>query len=1068
MTNKDSNKNSINSIKGNSNKNIETIEVRYKPVLPGIYQKYIIYTNLNNEQFIVRAETKNAPNLGQLEQTNFRKAYVLTGGGKIEIKTGKYDKSSKDWYGEFDDNGNLISVNKDDSEYIKVGKPGESLAETWKKIESIADKINKEGITSNPAGYNYFTDCLLAEAGLPLPTHDGLSDKFSPGSIVNVSSNELPISRETHMIYFGRTEIDTLLGGDINPGYHALNGVTQAMGTSLYSPIILDLDGDGVETLNKEAGVYFDHDGNLFAENTGWVAPDDGLLVYDRNGNGNIDDGSELFGNFTKLKNGKLAKNGYEALADLDDNHDGVIDKKDSIFNKLRVWQDKNSDGKVDKGELLTLDQAGVSSINTDFKNSKYTDPQGNEHKQQGTITYTNGNKGISADAWFKVNSSQTIEKSQTKIPASMLKLPYLSGSGNVTNLYSAMAKNAQLKNLVERFVADPLNHLNDNTIESIIFSWVDVNNLDKNSRGKYIDARELATIEAFAGAKYIHKDNGETNPSNPNIAKVMESTFENIKKNITGNLLLQTAFKNDFSLVGYDKKNDEIDFSAFKDHLYNLSQSDPLRYLMLRQTVSNVFAFTNSAKDIVNKYGLPTNLVLGSKASETLTGTDGDDILWGKGGNDTLSGGKGNDVYFIRKSDGATNTVINNRGDVVFGHHAGIVLSNKKMDTDTILFEKGITSSNLSAEKVNDDLRLFYGPNNSILIKDWYLMDKNDEAKRMAARIDYLAFSDGTKIRFNDWLKEQTVPVLGNTTANNTLNGGDSNDKYEFSAGSGNDVVYEYDGKDIFDFKNIKSTDVKFYKKGTDILVQYTNKDSVLIKNVFANANITNAEINKNALIESFQFKDKTLSWADINKQKLITIQGSKGSDRLYGSELNEVLIGGTGNDYLSGGKGDDLYLYNLGDGNDTIDNKGEYGRTGFISFGKVDKDTLQFGQGISAKNTKVQRKGNDLLLKINNNDSVTIQGWFNGENSVQQVDYVKFADGVVWTKTNLNNYINNKTALPVKTTAAALARSTNLLIDAMATTDIQPAMFSYDNNSQVDNNIAMLSVNSTDYVSR
>ena len=63
------------------------------------------------------------------------------------------------------------------------------------------------------------------------------------------------------------------------------------------SSLVLDLDGDGVKTLGKGAGVFFDHDANGFAQLTGWVAPDDGLLVWDRNGNGSIDDGTELFGN---------------------------------------------------------------------------------------------------------------------------------------------------------------------------------------------------------------------------------------------------------------------------------------------------------------------------------------------------------------------------------------------------------------------------------------------------------------------------------------------------------------------------------------------------------------------------------------------------------------------------------------------------------------------------------------------------------------------------------------------------------------------------------------------------
>lgn len=95
------------------------------------------------------------------------------------------------------------------------------------------------------------------------------------------------------------------------------------------SPIILDLDGDGIETRALQDGIFFDHDGNQFAENTGWVAVDDGLLVLDRNSNGVIDSGSELFGNNTTLNDGSLAKNGYQALQVLDLNQDGMINAYD-------------------------------------------------------------------------------------------------------------------------------------------------------------------------------------------------------------------------------------------------------------------------------------------------------------------------------------------------------------------------------------------------------------------------------------------------------------------------------------------------------------------------------------------------------------------------------------------------------------------------------------------------------------------------------------------------------------------------------------------------------------------
>ena len=111
------------------------------------------------------------------------------------------------------------------------------------------------------------------------------------------------------------------------------------------SPLVVDLDGDGVETVTAEGGVYFDHDANGFKENSGWVGQDDGILVRDINGNGIIDNGTELFGNNSVLSSGEKAVNGFEALKDLDDNNDGIFDHNDKAWNEVKIWQDKNFNG---------------------------------------------------------------------------------------------------------------------------------------------------------------------------------------------------------------------------------------------------------------------------------------------------------------------------------------------------------------------------------------------------------------------------------------------------------------------------------------------------------------------------------------------------------------------------------------------------------------------------------------------------------------------------------------------------------------------------------------------------
>ena len=157
-------------------------------------------------------------------------------------------------------------------------------------------------------------------------------------------------------------------------------------------PIILDLDGNGLETVGLAANVHFDHDGDGVLTKTGWAGKNDALLVWDRNTNGSIDTGAELFGDFTMLPNGTLAPNGFAALAALDLNGDGVLDANDPAFVELKIWRDADQNGKTGTGELISLLDAGIVSLNL-ANTLKY-------HNQHGVF----GNERLSAnDAIWKL-----------------------------------------------------------------------------------------------------------------------------------------------------------------------------------------------------------------------------------------------------------------------------------------------------------------------------------------------------------------------------------------------------------------------------------------------------------------------------------------------------------------------------------------------------------------------------------------------------------------------------------------------------------------------------------------
>ena len=161
------------------------------------------------------------------------------------------------------------------------------------------------------------------------------------------------------------------------------------------TPVLVDVSGDGFRLTGAAGGVNFDLNSDGARERLSWTEADtdDAWLALDRDGDGAVDDGRELFGNFTPQPDPPTGeeRNGFLALAEFDKpesggNSDGVIDGRDAVFASLRLWRDADHDGVSEAGELHALPGLGLAEIDLAYRESRRVDGHGNRFRYRAKV----------------------------------------------------------------------------------------------------------------------------------------------------------------------------------------------------------------------------------------------------------------------------------------------------------------------------------------------------------------------------------------------------------------------------------------------------------------------------------------------------------------------------------------------------------------------------------------------------------------------------------------------------------------------------------------------------------
>ncbi|WP_413603017.1 hypothetical protein [Curtobacterium sp. Curtsp57] len=734
--------------------------------------------------------------------------------------------------------------------------------------------------------------------------------------------------------------MNALFSGDLSDW---LNGAGPFY-TRPIDPLVLDLDGDGLDVIDlAHSNAHFDLNDNGLAEKTAWIGSDDGFLALDSNGNGRIDGINELFGNETT--------DGFQVLAKYDDNKDGVIDANDAIYDQLKVWRDLDGDGVTDVGELTSLRDAGVASINLQTSRTGEW-VNGNLSTESATYTKADGTAGKIADIWFQNDQVHTVDPNAdtTPVSATAKQLPHLTGFGTVLDLSHALDANpalmAALTGIVTGSSTASVQEIYTQ-VEQFLLTWAGADTATPGTRGD-MDAVHAAFLEAVHGTTYLNQAKGAITG---NSATALETYYQSVMHTFVERLAAQlpasaAALAHDSTLIDahplavlsaalFDQQFATAGVPALilEHTLTKLLTDIPATITSSTQIADVLHVFetlqtfapamtsggttlTDRILTAIEQHPLDTgtaalitalkngaHLVTGGTGNDTITAHGNTpDLIIGGTGNDHINGGDGNDTYLWNPGD---------------GHDTIADTGNTTNDTLNI---NGVTPDQITIERfANGDITIHINTPDPT----------NAGSITLAHSTNY-----GTGIETLN-INGTTYPI--NTTAFNDV----------IHGGAGDDTISDSSGINVID------------------------------------GGAGNDSINGSG-----------------------TLMGGAGNDTIRGYDGDDTLIGGTGDDLLHGGNGNDTYVWSHGDGNDTITDTYYYETSG------TDKVVLHGVRPDQVRTVVYSSDQSSVVLVIEESapgagdgGTITMNDTFGSNGSDRGIDFVVFDDGTTWSRTQLQD---------------------------------------------------------------